>query len=100
MAPDGSSAEYAEENVPYQPKRFIQVDPNGVDEGDYVMLIGYPGRTARHKTASFLEYEQHVRLPYVVDLYQWQIEQMQQAGTLDRAIALKLSSRMKGLANV
>ncbi|MDB4644820.1 S46 family peptidase [Rubripirellula sp.] len=100
VAPDGSSAEYAEENVPYQPKRFIQVDPNGVDEGDYVMLIGYPGRTARHKTASFLEYEQHVRLPYVVDLYQWQIEQMQQAGTLDRAIALKLSSRMKGLANV
>lgn len=100
VAPDGSSAEYAEENVPYQPKRFIQVDPNGVDEGDYVMLIGYPGRTARHKTASFLEYEQNVRLPYVVDFYQWQIEQMQQAGTLDRAIALKLSSRMKGLANV
>ncbi len=100
VAPDGSSAEYAKNNVPYQPKRFIQVDPKGVDEGDYVMLIGYPGRTARHKTASFLEYEQDVRLPYVVDLYQWQIEQMQQAGKLDRAIALKLSSRMKGLANV
>ena len=100
VAPDGSSAEYAEENVPYQPKRFIQVDPNGVDEGDYVMLIGYPGRTARHKTASFLDYEQNVRLPYVVDLYQWQIEQMEQAGKIDRAIALKLSSRMKGLANV
>ncbi len=100
VAPDGSSAEYSKENVPYQPKRFIQVDPKGVDEGDYVMLIGYPGRTARHKTASFLEYEQDVRLPYIVDLYQWQIEQMQQAGKLDRAIALKLSSRMKGLANV
>ena len=100
VAPDGSSAEYAEENVPYQPKRFIQVDPKGVDEGDYVMLIGYPGRTARHKTASFLKYEQDLRLPYIVELYQWQIEQMEQAGKLDRAIALKLSSRMKGLANV
>lgn len=100
VAPDGSTAEYAKENVPYRPKRFIQVQPNGVDEGDYVMLIGYPGRTARHKTASFLEYEQNVRLPYVVDLYQWQIEQMQQAGQNDRSIALKHSSRMKGLANV
>lgn len=100
VAPDGSTAEYANENVPYRPKRFIQVQPNGVDEGDYVMLIGYPGRTARHKTASFLEYEQNVRLPYVVDLYQWQIEQMQQAGQNDRSIALKHSSRMKGLANV
>ncbi len=100
VAPDGSSAEYSKENVPYQPKRFIQVDPKGVDEGDYVMLIGYPGRTARHKTASFLRYEQEVRLPYIVDLYQWQIEQMERAGKTDRAIALKLSSRMKGLANV
>ena len=100
VAPDGSSAEYAKDNVPYQPKRFIQVDPKGVDEGDYVMLIGYPGRTARHKTASFLTYEQDVRLPYVVDLYQWQIDQMDQAGKVDRSIALKLSSRMKSLANV
>ena len=100
VAPDGSTAEYSKDNVPYQPKRFIQVEAKGVDEGDYVMLIGYPGRTARHKTASFLEYEQNVRLPYVVDVYQWQIEQMQQAGKEDRAIALKHSSRMKSLANV
>ncbi|MEM7561261.1 MAG: S46 family peptidase, partial [Planctomycetota bacterium] len=100
VAPDGSTAEYSKDNVPYQPKRFIQVEAKGVDEGDYVMLIGYPGRTARHKTASFLEYEQNVRLPYVVDNYQWQIEQMQQAGKEDRAIALKHSSRMKSLANV
>lgn len=100
VAPDGSTAEYSKDNVPYQPKRFIQVEAKGVDEGDYVMLIGYPGRTARHKTASFLEYEQNVRLPYVVDNYQWQIEQMQRAGSQDRAIALKHSSRMKSLANV
>ncbi|MFN3189295.1 MAG: S46 family peptidase [Aureliella sp.] len=100
VAPDGSTAEYSEDNVPYRPKRFIQVEPKGVDEGDYVMLIGYPGRTARHKTASFLRYEQQVRLPYVVDLYQWQIEQMQRAGKEDRGIALKHSSRMKSLANV
>lgn len=100
VAPDGSTAEYSKDNVPYQPKRFIQVDPAGVGEGDFVMLLGYPGRTARHKTASFLEYEQNVRLPYVVDLYQWQIDQMQQAGKDDRAVTLKLASRMKSLANV
>ena len=100
VAPDGSTAEYSKDNVPYRPKRFIQVEPKGVDDGDYVMLIGYPGRTARHKTASFLEYEQTVRLPYVVDLYNWQIDQMAAAGEQDRAVALKHSSRMKGLANV
>ncbi len=100
VAPDGSTAEYAAENVPYQPKRFIQVNPRGVNEGDYVMLIGYPGRTARHKTASFLKYEQDVRLPYIVDLYNWQIDVMNAAAQEDRAVALKHTSRIKSLENV
>ena len=65
-----------------------------------MFLLGYPGRTARHKTASFLRYEENVRLPYVVDLYQWQINTMLADGESDRAIALKHSSRSKGLANV
>lgn len=100
VGPDGATAEYSTDNVPYQPKRFIQIEPNGVDENDFVMLIGYPGRTSRHKTASFLEYEQNVRLPYIVENYQWQIEQMQLTGRANRSVMLKHSSRMKSLANV
>ena len=54
-APDGSSATYSKDNIPYKPKRFVQVEPKGVNENDVVFLLGYPGRTARHKTASFLQ---------------------------------------------
>lgn len=100
VAPDGSSASYSEDNVPYQPKKYIQVAPEGVNEGDFVFLLGYPGRTARHKTAAFLRYEEQVRLPYIVDLYQWQIETMEAAGKSDRSVALKHTSRIKRLANV
>ncbi|MEZ6014006.1 MAG: S46 family peptidase [Planctomycetota bacterium] len=99
-APDGGSATYAPENVPYHPKRFLQVEPEGVDEGDAVFMLGYPGRTARHKTASFLRYEEDVRLPMTVDLYQWQIGVMDAAGAEDRAVAIQHSSRSKSLANV
>jgi len=100
VAPDGSTADYSADNVPYKPKRFIQVAPGGANEGDYVMLLGYPGRTSRHKTASFLEYEEQIRLPYIVDLYGEQIEMMQSAGAKDRGVAIKLLSRIRGLANV
>ena len=100
VAKDGSTADYSKDNVPYKPKRFIQVARQGVNDGDFVFLLGYPGRTARHKTASFLRYEENVRLPFVVDLYQWQINTMDEDGKADRAIALKHSSRSKGLANV
>ncbi|MFK7769238.1 MAG: S46 family peptidase [Mariniblastus sp.] len=99
VAPDGSTSDYAAENVPYKPKRFIQVAPQGANESDYVMLLGYPGRTARHKTASFLSYEENIRLPYIVNLYGRQIATMQAAGEKDRAVALKLLSRIRSLAN-
>jgi hypothetical protein len=99
-APDGSSAVYAANNIPYRPKRVLRVESKGVDEGDTVFLLGYPGRTARHRTASFLQYEQSVRLPLTVELYQWQISEMEKAGAADASAALKHASRMKSLANV
>jgi Peptidase S46 len=99
-APDGTSATFAKENIPYKPKRFVQVEPNGVDENDVVFLLGYPGRTARHKTASFLKYEQSVRLPTVVGLCQWQIDVMTKAGADDRSVEIKQASRMRSLGNV
>ena len=99
-APDGASATYAKENVPYKPKRFVQVEPNGVGENDVVFLLGYPGRTARHKTASFLKYEQSVRLPALVELYQWQIDVLTKAGTDDRSVEIKQASRIRSLGNV
>jgi hypothetical protein len=100
VGPDGKSADYSPDNIPYTPKKFIPVSPAGANEGDFVFLLGYPGRTARHKTASFLKFEQNVRLPFVVDLYQWQISTMQAAGKGNRDVALKHSSREKSLANV
>ena len=100
VAPNGSTAEFSTDNVPYQPKRFIQIAAGGVSENEFVMLLGYPGRTSRHKTASYLSYLQDVQLPYTVQHYNWQIDQMLEAGKNDRTVALKHSSRSKSLANV
>ncbi len=53
--PDGSPAEYSEENVPYQPKHFLPVSLKGVEEGDFAMIMGYPGRTNRYETSFGVE---------------------------------------------
>lgn len=99
-APDGSAADYSPDNVPFQPRRFLQVRPAGVNEGDAVMLLGYPGRTARHYTASYLQMLRDVTLPATVRSYQWQIGVMEAAGRDDRAVAIKHANRVKSLANV
>ncbi len=99
VAPDGSPADYAAQNVPFKPKRFLRVAPRGVNEGDFIFLLGYPGRTYRHSTASYLAYEEEVRMPYVANWYAWQIDLMEKMGAEDRGVALLHAARIKGLAN-
>jgi hypothetical protein len=99
VAPDGSPADYSPTNVPYHPKKFLKVNPSGVDDGDFVFILGYPGRTFRHRTSHYLAYEEKYRMPYVADLFEWQIATMEEMGKTDRAVALKHDARIKGLAN-
>ena len=99
IGPDGGPADFAKTNVPYKPKRFLKVAPQGVRENDFVFLLGFPGRTYRHTTSPFLAYEEEVRMPYVADWYAWQIALMEKMGDADRAVALKHAARIKGLAN-
>jgi hypothetical protein len=99
VAADGSPADYSPNNVPYHPKKFLKVNPSGVDENDPVFILGYPGRTFRHRTSYYLGFEEDIRMPYVADLFEWQIATLENAGKNDRAVSLKLDSRIKSLAN-
>jgi hypothetical protein len=97
--PDGEPATYSPDNVPFHPRKYIRVNPRGVDENDLVFILGYPGRTYRHRTSYFLAFEQEIRLPFVVKMSQWMIDIMEQMSGRDRSLELKLSPRIKGLSN-
>lgn len=100
VAPDGSPAKYAKNNVPYKPKKFLKVNPDGANENDFVFMLGYPGRTFRNYPARFLAYQEKFQLPYISDLYEFENQAMEQAGKKDKATELKLATRMKRNANV
>jgi len=99
-APDGSSAEYSKDNVPYHPKKVMEVAVDGFKNGDSMFIFGYPGRTYRHRTSYYVEYLENIRMPFIADFYQWQINLMEKTGENNRDLELKLASRIKGLANV
>jgi hypothetical protein len=66
--PDGKPADYAPGNVPFHPRRFLKVNPKGVEEDDFVFILGYPGRTYRHQTSFYMAYEENLRMPFIADL--------------------------------
>ncbi len=99
VAPNGASAKYAKENIPYHPKKFLQVNPNGVNEEDFVFILGYPGRTFKHQPSQFLIMQEKYQLPYIQDLFSWLINLYEKRGENDPEFALSIASTIKGLAN-
>lgn len=49
--PDGRPAPYSENNVPLKPKHHLPVSLAGVQEGDFTMVFGFPGRTEQYLTS-------------------------------------------------
>ncbi|MDR0582211.1 MAG: S46 family peptidase [Prevotellaceae bacterium] len=48
---DGNPAQYAADNIPLKPKRYLHISIAGFAEGDYAMILGYPGSTDRYMTS-------------------------------------------------
>ena len=48
---DNRPAEYSPENVPYRADRYLKVSLDGYDEGDFAMVMGFPGSTSRFMTS-------------------------------------------------
>lgn len=99
VAPDGTPAPYDEANVPYEPASWLEVNGDGVDEGSFVMVAGYPGRTYRYRT-----YEEllHAR----DQSYPWQISTMGDLMAIlearmedDPEAAVRLGTLYFGLSN-
>ena len=51
---DNEPADYSPDNVPMRPRQFLNISLKGVQEGDFAMIMGYPGSTQRFQTAAEL----------------------------------------------
>jgi hypothetical protein len=60
---DNRPAEYSEENVPYKAEKWLEVSLDGIKEGDFGMIMGFPGSTERYKTSYEIDYMMEVDNP-------------------------------------
>ena len=49
---NGEPAEYSPNNVPLKAKKHLAISLKGIEEGDYAMIMGFPGSTSRYLTQS------------------------------------------------
>ncbi|KAA3605808.1 MAG: S46 family peptidase [Planctomycetota bacterium] len=99
VAPDGSPAPYHPNNVPYRPERWLEVSQEGVDAGDLVMVMGYPGRTERYLSSTLVAARESFFFPRRLNLYTRLLDAWQRATAASPEDHLKIASRRKSLAN-
>lgn len=99
VGPDGKSADYSPNNVPFKPKRFLTVSASGLKENDLTMIIGYPGGTNRYRESYSVAYNQDVNKPFTVDVLRARIEALEALSRDNEAKRVKLQSEIFQLAN-
>ncbi|HXD33213.1 MAG TPA: S46 family peptidase [Pyrinomonadaceae bacterium] len=96
---NGKPAEFSPNNVPYKPRKFLSLSTAGIKEGDFMMVLGYPGTTRRYRESYSVAYNQDILLPLTVEYFNKQIEALENAGKNDSALRIKLQSAIFELAN-
>jgi hypothetical protein len=99
VGPDGKPADYSTNNVPYKPKKYLPLSMAGVKEGDFTMVMGYPGSTRRYRESYSVAYNQDITLPFLVDVYTNQIDALRNAGKYNPALRVKLQATIFDLSN-
>lgn len=98
IAPDGTAADYSKDNVPYKPKVWLKASLEGVKEGDFTFVMGYPGRTYRNYALSELKSDMDNMARRVKDA-QERIAFYEEAGKADKEVEIRYASRVRGLYN-
>ncbi len=89
---DNQPAAYSADNVPYKPKYALNVSLAPLKEGDFTMIVGFPGRTDRYQTSYGLDFIQNVQNPTYIDIFSAVTDAEKMEMDKDVALRLKLSS--------
>jgi len=96
---DGKSAEFSKDNVPYQPKHIIKIAKDNPKEGDFVMVLGYPGRTNRHRLPSEVAFTFDWNYPAFIQASSETLAIIDRETKNDPAARLKYAGQIAGVNN-
>ena len=96
---DGEPADYSEDNVPLQPKRWAKVCLDGFDQGSYCMTIGYPGSTSRYLSSYGIKERTGVTNIPMIQVRGVKQDIWTRWMRADRAIGIKYASKFASSSN-
>ena len=96
---DGNAAPYSANNIPLKAKRYLKVSLKGVQDKDFAMIMGYPGRTNRWESSYWVDQNVKYAYPAWVEASKTAMDAMKRYMDKDDAVRLLYASQYSSIAN-
>lgn len=96
---DNKPADYKSDNVPYTPLYSFPISLKGVEQGDFTMVYGFPGRTQEYLTSYAVDLLMNQQDPLRVQLREKRLKIMDEDMKNNDTVRLMYTSRYASVAN-
>ena len=96
---DNKPAPYSPENTPYHPRKFLPINIKGLKEGDFTMVLGYPGTTQRYIPSEAINLIMNQSDPAKVAIRTVKLNIWSEQMKSDPKIRIQYASKHKSAAN-
>ena len=96
---DNKPAAYSKDNVPYNAPRHLEISLDGVEEGDFSMIMGFPGSTTRYMTSYEIDHMLKVDNPQRIFVRGERQAILWEAMEASDEIRIKYASKYAGSSN-
>tara|TARA_B110000879_G_scaffold119095_1_gene158212 strand:- start:687 stop:2867 length:2181 start_codon:yes stop_codon:yes gene_type:complete len=92
-------AEYSADNVPYKPAHHFPVSLDGVHEGDFTMVFGFPGRTEQYLTSEAVTHVINRLNPMRIAMRDASLATINAARATSDALRIAYASKQSSISN-
>jgi len=98
-APDGKPASYSKDNIPYKPRYHFSISLEGIKEGDFTMVMGFPGTTDRYLTSYGIEEAIRITNPARIKIRDKKLEIIKEGMNASEAVSIQYASKYARISN-
>jgi hypothetical protein len=96
---DNKPAKYSKDNVPFKPKKFLKINLQGLKEGDFTFVFGYPGTTQQFLTSFAVDRVMNYEDPARIKVRKSRLDVYNAAMNESSAQRLRYAAGVAGIAN-
>ena len=92
-------AKYSKDNVPYKPKHYLPISLDGIEEGDFTLVFGFPGTTNEYLPAVAIEHITKEYNPTNIEIREAALKVIDAKMKASDEVRIKYASKQARIAN-